>query len=31
MIDVARLASGPYRLRIVQRGTETSHTFIKQP
>jgi hypothetical protein len=31
MIDVARLAAGPYRLRIVQRGTETSPTFIKEP
>lgn len=31
MIDVARLAAGPYRLRIIQRGTETSHSFIKQP
>ena len=31
MIDVARLAPGPYCLRIIQRGTETSHTFIKQP
>ncbi|MEB2342743.1 MAG: T9SS type A sorting domain-containing protein [Flavobacteriia bacterium] len=30
-IDVARMAVGPYRLRIIQRGTETSHTFIKQP